>query len=433
MRKFIVFLLIFLSPLVFSQTLTLKDAIQKTLENNPNYKALKLNLKASEYGVKASKKVKYGELDLKAGYRKTSDADMIRPMSKDLILAGLSHLPFDDEYWYWGLDYKLPIYTGGKIRAGEKIAVEKKNSTFYKLQSLEWNLRFKTTKVYLNIISVNKQLESLNDYLKSLESLKKHIEEGYKLGKFAEIDIYKVNYQIEDAKYKIETLNQIKESLLNSLANLMGDEKVKNYKLVDTVNGEPELNLPAQDYLVKKAYENRSDYKAIMSFEKIKKLNLKITKADWMPKVSLDANLMSVNGDNIDFNDKFWTLTANVSFPLFDMGKRYHRIKQAEKEHESAISLVESKKLNIRKEVVDAYTKVKKEYQNYKTALSALTLQKEVARIEQLKYDNGRGDIDDLLFAKARKELAEANVIKAKYNYFIALEELKKSIEGELK
>ena len=58
MRKFVLFLLIFLSPLVFSQTLTLKDAIQKRLENNPNYKALKLNQNASEHGVKASKRVK---------------------------------------------------------------------------------------------------------------------------------------------------------------------------------------------------------------------------------------------------------------------------------------------------------------------------------------------------------------------------------------
>lgn len=303
MRKFVLFLLIFLSPLVFSQTLTLKDAIQKRLENNPNYKALKLNQKASEHGVKASKRVKYGQLDLNAGFKKTSDADVIRPMSRDLMLS--NSLPFDDEYWYWGLDYKLPIYSGGKIKAGEKIAVEKKNSTYYKLQSIEWSLRYSATKVYLSILSVNKQLVSLNDYLNSLDSLKKHIEEGYKLGKFAEIDIYKVNYQIEDAKYKIETLNQVKESLLNSLANLMGDENIRDYKLVDSVNGEPELNLPAQDYLIKKAYLNRSDYKEVLSFANIKKLNVKITKAEWKPKVSLDANLMSVNGQNIDFNDKF--------------------------------------------------------------------------------------------------------------------------------
>lgn len=431
MRRFVYLLFILVSPFVFSQTLTLKDAIRKTLENNPNYKALKLNQKASEHGVKASKRVKYGQLDLNAGFKKTSDADVIRPMSRDLMLS--NSLPFDDEYWYWGLDYKLPIYSGGKIKAGEKIAVEKKNSTYYKLKSLEWSLRYSATKVYLSILSVNKQLASLNDYLNSLDSLKKHIEEGYKLGKFAEIDIYKVNYQIEDTKYKIESLNQIKESLLNSLANLMGDENVRDYKLVDSVNGEPELNLPAQDYLIKKAYLNRSDYKEVLSFANIKKLNVKITKAEWKPKVSLDANLMSVNGQNIDFNDKFWSVTANVSVPLFTMGRRRQKIKQAEKEKESAITLVKSKKLDIRKEVIDAYSKVKKEYQNYKTALSALTLQKEVARIEQLKYDNGRGDIDDLLFAKARKELAYANVVKAKYNFFIAVEELKKSIEGELK
>ena len=433
MRKLITLVLVLSCFSVFAESLTLNQALKKALDNNPKIKALRLNLKASTYGEKASKKVKYGELDLNAGFKKTSDENVIRPMSKDLILAGLTNMPFDNEYWYWSLDYNLPVYWGGKIKASEQMAKEKKNSVYYKLKSLEWSLRYDTVKVYLGLLSANSQIESLDSYLKSLESLKKHIEDGFKLGKFAEVDLYKVNFQIEDAKYKIETLKQVKTSLLNALGNLIGEEDLSGYTFIDTINEEPSLNLPDLKSLIAQAYKERSDFMDAKAYVKIKKLNVTMAKADWKPKVNLNANLMAVNGNNIDYSDRFWTITANVSFPLFDMGRRHKKIKQAKKEEESAVNLLEGTKLNIKKEVVDAYSKIRKEYQNYKTAAASLKLQTEVERIEQLKYDNGMGDIDDLLMAKARRQLAEANVIKAKYNYFIAKEELKKSIEGELK
>ena len=425
--------LFFLPIFAFSKVLTLEQAVNKALENNPRIKSLKLNLKASEYGVKAADKVKYGELDLNAGFKKSSDENVIRPMSKDLILAGFANMPFDDEYWYWSLDYKLPIYSGGKIKASEKMAREKKKSVFYQLNSLKWNTRYSVVRLFLGIISADKRLESLNSYLASLESLKKHIEEGYKLGKFAEIDLYKVDYQIEEAKLKIETLKQARTSLMHALENLLGEDDLSGYSFEFKAEEEPKLDLPELNLLVDKAYENRSDLMNAQSFVKIKQYGITIAKSDWKPQVSLNANLMGVNGNNIDYSDKFWTITANVSFPIFDMGRRHKKIKQAKKEQESAVELYRGVKLNVRREVSDAYSKVLKEYQNYKTALASLKLQSEVERIERLKYQNGVGDIDDFLMAKSRKLLAESSVIEAEFNFFIAKEELKKSIEGDLK
>ena len=433
MVRKLMLILFFVPCLLFGKDLTLKQAIDIAMKNNPQIKALEENYKASSYGESAAKTLKYGELDLNAGFKKLSDDGLIRPMSKDLILSGLGNMPFDNEYWYWNLDYKLPIYSGGKIKTTEKIAQERKNSVFYKLKAYKWELRYQVTKVYLSILSVDKRLDSLEKYLESLKSLKSHIDEGVRLGKFAEVDEYKVNFQIELAKSNIETLKQLRSSLLNSLANLLGEKDLSNYKLESDVDSTPAIPDLTLSSLVEKAYSNRGDLLNAKSFVKIKKLSVNLAKADWKPKVSLNATLMAVNGNNIDYSDKFWTVTANVSLPLFDMGRRYKKIKQTRREEKSALNFFEGVKLNVKKEVSDAYTKLQKEFQNYKTAVASLKFQKEVERIERLKYKNGKGDIDDLLFAEARKQMAEASVIKAKYNFFIAKEELKKSIEGELK
>ncbi len=433
MRKAMVLFMIFSFFPVFSKTLTLDSAIEMALKNNPEYRALKMKLKASEYGVKASKTYKFGELDLNAGYRKTSDEGIIRPMTRELILAGLPNMPFDDEYYYWNFDYKLPIYYGGKIKTGERIAKAKKSAVYYRLKKLEWNLRNGVVKSFLGVISINKQIDSLNSYLNSLKSLKKHILEGVKFGKFAEVDLYKVDFQIEEAKYRIESLKEKRVALLESLSSLLGVEDLSSFTFEEKGLGEPELNLPDLKALVEKAKENRSDIQITKTEADISKLKIKLAKGDWKPKLTLNANLMAVNAGNIDYSDRFWAITANISIPVFDMGRRHKRIKQAEREYDSAKQRIYGVELSIKKEVKTAYFNVRKEFLNYKTSLASLKLQKEVERIEQLKYNNGRGDIDDLLFAKARRQLAEASVIKTRFDFFIAKEELKKSIEGELK
>jgi len=50
-----------------------------------------------------------------------------------------------------------------------------------------------------------------------------------------------------------------------------------------------------------------------------------------------------------------------------------------------------------------------------------------------LKYDNGRGNIDDLLQAKAKQKLSEARLVKSRYDLLVALKNLRKTIEGDIK
>ena len=62
---------------------------------------------------------------------------------------------------------------------------------------------------------------------------------------------------------------------------------------------------------------------------------------------------------------------------------------------------------------------------------AALDLAREVARLEQLRYDNGRGDMDDLLHAIAQRRVAESALIRARYDLLTALDALHLACEGE--
>ncbi|RLE21991.1 MAG: hypothetical protein DRJ08_04775, partial [Acidobacteria bacterium] len=191
--------------------------------------------------------------------------------------------------------------------------------------------------------------------------------------------------------------------------------------------------IPGISQLTETAVKNRSDLKRMKELETISREHLKIAKAARLPKVTLDAKLNSVNGGNINYNDQFWSATVNVSIPVFDMGRRRREVRKAMHGMKAASHQVDAAKLQIQSEVIDAVAGVNRASQDVNTAKASLSFANEVAKLEQLKYDNGRGDIDDLLRAKSREKLAETGLIQARTDYFVAVENLRKTIEGDIK
>ena len=70
-------------------------------------------------------------------------------------------------------------------------------------------------------------------------------------------------------------------------------------------------------------------------------------------------------------------------------------VRKAQHSLKSTGHQVDEVKLNIQSEVIDAVAGVNRSSQDVVTSTASLSLAKEVAKLETLKYDNGRGDIDD--------------------------------------
>ncbi len=415
-----------------NETLTLDKAIEKALNNNIQLSSLRENLKASKENVNFFKKQKFGDLYFNAGMTSMSDDSLIRPMTKQLLMSGVENMPFDDNYTFWNLTYSVPMYLGGKLKESEKIAKKNKEVVRSSIAKINWELKYNTTKLFLSIVSVKKQIKAYNNYITFLESLKNHTVEGVKQGKYPEVNVLKINYQIEQAKSHVTALKQAEENLVNSLLVLLGENKniytFEYTKKIDATIKNYDINK-----LIQIALTNRNDIKTAKLNAEIKKSQIKISTSDRKPKVFIKADLTTVNAGNIDFNDSFWSLSANVSIPVFDMGKRKNKVRVAKHLYKSSLKEVENKELEVKKEVKNAYFNLLKTYQDIQTANAAYNLQQEVARIEQIKYDNERGDIDDLLLAKANLSLSETKVIKSQFDFLIAKENLNKTIEGEVK
>jgi len=415
------------------EPLSLEQAIKITLKQNPALCSMKHHSQAEVYSAEASKKDKFGSLDANVSLQKNSDDGLIQPMNRELMTGGIPAMPFDSDSAMWNLNYTLPLYTAGRLSTMEHIAREQQESIHFKQARLVWDLKYSVTKTYLNLISTGKQREALASYLDSLRGLRAHIEKSVSAGKLADIDLLKVDFQVAEAQSKLANTVQIHASLYTGLMNLMGMKDERPYDLISAMPEQVEMITSNIPELVRDALENRSDIKAVSAAARIKTMNVNVARADRLPKVYLNTRLTGVYGATLGYNDQFWSVQANATYNLFDKGKRKARIHRARSREQAALADIEVKELQIRQEVTDAFRILEREYQNYQTARYALDLQKEIERIELLKYENGKGNIDDYLLAKSRLDLSYTGLIQQKYHFFIAKAGLQRSIEGVIK
>jgi outer membrane protein TolC len=76
--------------------------------------------------------------------------------------------------------------------------------------------------------------------------------------------------------------------------------------------------------------------------------------------------------------------------------------------------------LELQRTLDEALTKIKSARSDYRTRKSEVALTREAEKIEDVRFNQGAADINDLLYTKARNQLAESRFIGAAYNYKIA-------------
>ncbi len=435
MKKLCMLLCLLLMPAAAqAQPLTLDEAVRRAIDRNPGIQALRETTGSEKSNVGVQKSRRFGELMLNGGLIHNSDEVLVRPMTKDLMQNGFVGLPFDDTSGNWSLVYRLPLYTGGALTENARAARSGMEARKNELAAAVAAVTYQVAEAYIGLLSVQDQARAWHTYRKALTTLEDNIRFGLENGKYARVDLLKVRYEIKNVDLKLEMLKTQQVTGTANLMSLMGvsGQGAAPLELAPVPFEERAVQLPDIDTLVRRALENRNDLKSARRQAEAQEIRVKVARADRYPQVNLDARLDGADGFNIGYDDQYWSVSAHLSVPLLDFGRRKHAVRRALHQASAAQKRVTEVELRVRREVRSAVANVRLAEQAVENNRAALDLAAEVSRIEQLKYDNGRGNIDDLLRARAQYKLSEAELVKARYDLLVALKNLKKTIEGEI-
>ncbi len=234
----------------------------------------------------------------------------------------------------------------------------------------------------------------------------------------AEVDLNNAVLSLIRATNSVKTENA-------ALANVMGVTRAQEFLL----SGEIEIEeMPLSfDEALTQAYENRPDVRSSKTALEISEIKLTQSKAAYWPTFTLGA-AFSKSGDEFRLDNDETRLFAGVEIPIFSAFKVHNGVKQAKINLASAQNSDRSLANDVYLEVQNAFVKLNEAAESIPVAVSNVEKAKENMELAQGRYNEGIGDMISLKDAQVAYTDSELSLLTARYDYAVALAELKKAM-----
>ena len=394
--------------------LTLDEALDTALKNSTELKKVSMNRDIAKNDLAEKRSANFGSIDVVSSYTHYNIERTLTPIVPSSLAPG-SVVATTKDLVSFGVTYNVNLFSGFADIKNIKIANIQKDIVTNLYSLTKEQIAYNVKSIYIKILSLKAQRDAQDLYVKALEELHKDISLKVKLGNSAKIDELKSLAEVSRAKSKLFDIKSNITILKESLASVMMVDKVDDLSAIDIDIDDKFL----KDLELYKSMLKDTKRVKIASLEIEKKTKIKEkAQSIYYPHI----NFSGYYGENSDANSlddqkELWQAGINLRWNLFDFGKKRAMLQKSE------ITLMQSKLdkqrvfRDLQKSLVEAINKIQRSVQDYNSANSELNLMTQTQKIEQIRYDNGASDINDLLSTKARYQMAKSQVIAAKYSY----------------
>lgn len=325
--------------------------------------------------------------------------------------------------------------------------------TYYQMKSNQFDIQ--TSVFELDQVRENVEINVMAFYLQVL--LNREILEVAKVQEQISIDMLnKTELLVQNGKSSDAELYVAKSTLANDHYNVVEAENALNISILDLAQL---INYPnvAQfdivsmdktylidelltreinvDGLINNAIQNRPAIKAALNKIDKAKNDIKITQSTWYPSLSLFANYgtgynymftPSPDYPNTPFNTQFnnnsrQVVGVSLSIPIFDKLTTYDNVRMAKLNVKSQEYQMEEGKLNLIKEIQQAYTSAIAAKERYRSAQEYYQSAKIAFEYEKIRYEEGASSSYEFNDAKNKYLKAESQLIQAKFDYIFRI------------
>ncbi|MEA3392442.1 MAG: TolC family protein [Candidatus Marinimicrobia bacterium] len=335
-----------------------------------------------------------------------------------------------------GIQLSYPIFTGGAIINGQLMASAAVNLSELSLQD-QINTVIHTIRVlYYQTQMLESMIEATE---RGLQSAKESYELALKrqaVGQTTRLDILQAQVRYESYKPQLISLENQRVSALTNLKTFINDPSLDAItvvgKLEQSVN--PYESLDIGD-LMEITQAERLELKMAHEQQKLAKYQKNLAWSGILPKVQLGGAVQwQGNADLIaDLDHKRSSnISVSVSLPLFNGGKNAASIQKASIGVKEAGYQFEQIEDFIYADVDAAYRKVAETMENIYATEGVVAQAEEALRLSKLLYNTGSATQLDLMAAESGYLGARSNHISSVFQYNMAVETLKKSLNNLL-
>lgn len=327
-----------------------------------------------------------------------------------------------------GLSLTQPIYAGGKISTGNRLARigEEVASEQYRMKRMD--VIADADNAYWTYIAVGCKIRMLESYKAQMDTLHKQTETALSAGLATENDLLRIEAKRSEISYQLQKVKNGADLCRMSLCRIVGADFNTQIEAVDTTFI---ISRPGQ---LDPDIASRPELHLLEKQVAAGKEQIRMARADMLPTVGLGLSYMyygniklnsmiDVGGTKVPFSQEFrdgiGMAVLSVKIPIFHWGEIHKKVRKAKYELKNAeLDLQKNTKLlNI--EVQQAIRNVQDGYELINTAEKGLQQAYENLRVMRNRYAASMAPLTDLLDAQSQWQQAESNLIEAQTQYKI--------------
>lgn len=401
---------------VQAQTLTLDDCKRMAKENNYLLKNKALEVDAADQTRKEAFTKYFPTIDAKGMYMnlnkglvqfETLNPATGKPMEISMLKNGKAG----------ALSAMQPVFAGGQIINGNKLAVVGKKVAGLQMKQVEDEIENRTEQYFWQIVQLKSKLLTINSMETLLKSIRKDVELFIKAGLTTRNDLLRVELKENElASKKLTVENGINVSKL-LLAQYIG-LKDNHFELnsIDFTDSPS----PMQYYVdSKQAVLSRPESGLLDCNVEANRLQKKMEIGKRLPSVGVGASYFYNDFLDKDYNAA--ALVATVSIPISDWWGGSHSIKKQTIKQKQAEN---DKKNNMELMVVQiekTWSDVQEAYKQIQLAKSSVTSAEENMRMNQDFLKAGTSTLTDVLDAQSLLQKSKDQLTDAQANYRLML------------
>jgi multidrug efflux pump subunit AcrB/outer membrane protein TolC len=308
-----------------------------------------------------------------------------------------------------------PIFTGGRIINGNKLATLGYEISKEKQAMTTTEVLVKTEELYWTVITLGEKLRTLDGYIMLLDTLCHDVNVSLKAGLIHRSDLLKVQLKQNELQ-----MNRMK--LTNGIA--LGKRALCQhiglaYDTTLTLSSFPDDEvLPGNQKSSTDAVTDRNEYKILEKAIRAEELQKKMIQGEFLPQVSVGAMGWYLDAMNSTHNNAL--AFASVTIPITDWWGGSHKIKENRAKVESArYKLAETIEL-LALQITQVRNVMDENFFQISIAQKSVEQARENLKVTSDNYKAGITGMSDLLEAQSAYQSVLNDLIEAKCNYQIA-------------
>lgn len=329
-------------------------------------------------------------------------------MMKDGIIAGVTAVQ--------------PIYAGGRIVNGNKLAKVGEDVSLLKLEMSENEVEKTTEQYFWQLVSLKEKIKTIEASEALLNNISKDTELAVKVGVAIRNDLLQVQLrqnELTSQKMKLNNGISMVKMLLCQYCGLRDTAFAVTYNEVVT---EP---LPIRQNH-EMAVMNTAEYRLLKKQIEATELQEKITRGQNMPTVSVGAGYNYHN--LLDKNHSFAMVFASVSIPISGWWTNKHAINRSKIDSFKAREQLDDNTQLLIIRMQNAWNGVEEAYNQIQLAQMSIEQANENLRVNRDHYNAGLSRMSDLLEAQLLYQQACDKRIDAFIEYQIKMLEYQQAI-----